>query len=189
MRIDLRGRKASVAQQFLDRSEVCATFQKVGGGAVTEPMRPEIGDPTGLQPGVDDAPNRPRINASAPGPDEESTTGPRPSKHRSPVPAPGSDRVIRGQPERHSTFFGALTEYANDSTLTVDVVDVEADQLADPNTRGVEQLEDGVVAQRDGGGRTVVRVRPGRVGFHGQTIEHRRGVGLLQDGWQRPPGL
>ena len=50
----------------------------------------------------------------------------------------------------HGAFLAALAEDAYDPTLVVDVVDVEPDELADPDPGRVEQLEHRDVAQPDG---------------------------------------
>src|SRR5262249_38884909 len=47
MRVVLGGADVGVAQKFLDRSQICATGQQVGGEAMTEGMRAYFGVQTG----------------------------------------------------------------------------------------------------------------------------------------------
>src|SRR5689334_19749606 len=42
MRVDLRRRERSVAEELLNASQVSTTLQKVGGRTVTQPVRAEI---------------------------------------------------------------------------------------------------------------------------------------------------
>jgi hypothetical protein len=60
-------------------------------------MWPEIGDPTGLQPGMYDTAGRARIDARTAGTDEHRRTSPRPSKYASTFHTPRIDRVDRRQ--------------------------------------------------------------------------------------------
>ena len=52
----------------------------------------------------------------------------------------------RPSPDRHAPFLRALAKYPHDSRAQVDVLHVQADELAQPQSRSVEQLENRAVA-------------------------------------------
>ena len=59
-----------------------------------------------------------------------------------------SQRVGGRLPERHGALLVALAEDAQQPVPGVDVVDVQAAQLADPDPGGVQHLDDQPVPQR-----------------------------------------
>ena len=63
---------------------------------------------------------------------------------------PGVDGARAGRPERHGPLLAPLPRTRPCRAAAVDVVDVEPDQLGHPEPAGVEQLEDGAVAQPAG---------------------------------------
>ena len=78
--------------------------------------------------------------------------------------------------ERHGALLAALAEHPDHAPVVVDVVDVEAAQLADPDAGGVEQLQDRHVA--DAQGTAVVGERRGR-------LQQRPGLVLAERRRQR----
>ena len=68
---------------------------------------------------------------------------------------------VGGQPERHRSFLVALAEYPDQPARTVDIVDIEPAQFADPNTGGVQHLHDQAVPQGH-------RITLGRSRFRGR---------------------
>jgi hypothetical protein len=152
-------------------------------------MWPEVGDPTGLQPGVHNAPDRPRIDATAAGSHEQRGPSGWAGEHPPPGIAPRIEAVHGGQPDRDGAFLAALAEDAHYPSLAVDVVEIKTHQLAHANAGRVKQLEDRAVAQRDSRAFRVIRVCASCLGFFGQPVEHSCGVGLLEDGGQRATGL
>jgi hypothetical protein len=92
----------------------------------------------------------------------------------SPRRQPPVDGATGGGAVGHRALLAPLAEHPHDAALVVDVVDVEADQLAHPDPGGVEELEHRHVAQARG--RAVVGEIGGgpdqRLGLVG--AEHRR---------------
>src|SRR5205085_8477820 len=99
------------------------------------------------QPDVDGATHRALIKTSTASPQEERRAASCREQKWATRPAPGPDRLCRGQPERNSPFFVALAEHPDDVPCVVDVVKVEAHEFAHPDAGGVEHFQHGVVAQ------------------------------------------
>ena len=81
-------------------------------------------------------------------------------------PAIGQPRLQRrrsGLAERHGALLVALAQHPQQPARGVDVVDVEAAQLADANSGGVQHLDDQPVAQRE----RITLLRTGIRGGHG----------------------
>lgn len=78
--VDLCRRQAGVSEDLLHGAQVGAALQEVGGRAVPQPVRPEVGS-TGHSrgPPVHDRADRPRVDAGTADPDDEGGSGLRPS--------------------------------------------------------------------------------------------------------------
>jgi hypothetical protein len=65
MRVDLSGRQAGMAEQFLNRSQICSAIEQVSGSGVPQPVRGQaaFGDPCGGP--IDDGAGSPLVKASA----------------------------------------------------------------------------------------------------------------------------
>ena len=59
---------------------------------------------------------------------------------------PGAQRVRRARVERHQPLLPPLAQHAHHPARQVHILHVQADQLAQPKPRRVEQLENGAVA-------------------------------------------
>jgi hypothetical protein len=66
MRVDLRGRERSVAEELLNASQVSTTLQQMGRRAVAQPVRAEVrGTWHAGKTTVDQGTHRPGINPTA----------------------------------------------------------------------------------------------------------------------------
>jgi hypothetical protein len=108
-------------------------------------------------------------------------TGGAGGEHRRPAgDQPAVECPLGGDAVRHGAFLAALAEDPHHTPLAVDVVDVEAAELTDPDAGGVEQLQDGRVACTERG--AVVR--------HGRgVLQQRARLGDVERGRQRLVGL
>ena len=109
-------------------------------------------------------------------------TIPRPLELRTPVGEVGAERVSCTPSEWHHPLLVALAEHPREPVVEVEVVEVEPDQLADPDTARVERLEDRPVAERtravaDHG--TEQRLDVGFAQRLGDALRHTRGAHVL----------
>lgn len=147
--VQLRGRQAGMTEQLLDHPQVGATFQQVGRRAVPQPVRPHIGCAVHRGHGlVHRSACLPHVKAPAPGTQQQRVPGLRGDQRATAVDQPGVQRIGGWLPERDGALLVALAEHPNQPMAGVDVVDVQAAQLADPDTGGVQQLDDQPVPQR-----------------------------------------
>ena len=150
--VDLGGRQARVAEQFLDAAQVGAALEQVGRRRVAQPVRAEFGRPgrplrsrrcttDRTARGSIRPPRRPR-NSAAPdrGPASAGSTC---CPARPPAPGRRAGRTAQCVPWRP-----CRTPAAPDGA--VDVGQVQSGQLGHPDPGGVEQLEHRPVAQSDG---------------------------------------
>ena len=84
-----------------------------------------------------------------PRPQQQRRTGVRRRQRGAAPGQPGVERLLGRHAVGHAALLAALAEHPQQPAPAVDVVDVEADELADPDAAGVEQLEDDGVAQPD----------------------------------------
>ena len=169
-----------MAEQLLDRAEVGAAVEQVGRGGVAEGVRPdgaaddraegarhEVVDRARSEPGAARAEEQRTIRRGRSAAGDER----RPAAHEI-----GLERLRRRQAVRHDALLVSLSGHARGAAVGIEVVDVEAAQLRDAHRRAVEELEDGVIAQRDrvaAGGRAARARRAGRQGVRGGHLRER----------------
>ena len=180
--VELRGRQRRVAQQFLHDAQVGAALQQMRGGAVPQPVRarcrvrrrprPRSGARR-CGPAAGRADGRAR-RAAAPGP---SPRWPARDGRRRATPC---SAACAGSPNGTVRCLLPLPSTRSSRRGRVDVVDVEAAQLADANSGGVQQLYDQLVAQRE-------RISLLCTGFRGGHGVKR--LILPQHRWQGASGL
>ena len=110
----------------------------------------------------------------------------------------GGERRVGGPAVGDGAFLVALAEDPQHQPAPVDVVDVEPDQLGDPQPGGVEQLQHGLVAQHQrplhpqllGGAAVLGTACCGARGIKGgdRGDEHGRGLVGPEHAGQRPVG-
>ena len=179
MGVTLGGCHGGVSQQFLDAAQVRSPGQQVSGHGVPQRVRTD-GCTTRRRGGVDHAAGDPGVEATAPGTEEQPG---RAARHRHTVP----DRQprVEGTPGRGShgncAFLVALAQHPHRRVLEINVAQPQPTRLRDAQPAGVEQLDQGHVAQRYrvtlGGGRGQGRDGVTHLGFGGH---------LGQGAW--PPG-
>src|ERR1041384_6180852 len=157
MGIDLGGREIGVSEHLLQRAEIGATFQQMGGEGVPEGVgRHPPRDPGAPRNPLDDTPrSHPRQGSAA-----------RVEQHASPAlpPAEGGTRGVEIDreradafpPERAHPLLAALPEAPHQPLRQEQVVEREGAELGHPEARAVAQLEEGAVAPGER------LIRPGR---------------------------
>ncbi len=164
MSVDLRGRGRGVAEDLLDAAQVGAALEQVGGRRVPDRVRaasltagrPDVAFRRPAAPsGRPRAAGRARCGARSGDRDgRRAPRGrgrPRCARWREPgrpASCPARHRPHRGHPDRDDALLAALAEHPDRAPVQVEAAEVELAQLADPDGRRVEQLEDGDVAQR-----------------------------------------
>ena len=161
--VALRRAQARVAEQLLNRAQVGAALQQVRRKRMAQRVRADAepraarGDVAADQP-IDAADAQPRPAVVH---EQRLAVAPR-RRLAGPSPAPGERRLADGQllpilqvvanrrgragVERHQPLLPALAQHPRHPRAQVDVVEVEAGQLAEPQPRRVEQLEDRAIA-------------------------------------------
>ncbi len=132
-----------MAEQLLDRAQVGAALQQVGGEGVAQGVRMDAG---GERRPVDVAVDQAAYRAHS-----EPPTAIVQKDRLAPVrgcPAdalpdlqPSPQRRGRRLPERHHPFPAALAHHAQGPAFEVEILPVQVGQLTHPKTRGVEQLQ------------------------------------------------
>jgi hypothetical protein len=180
MGVDLRGREPSVAKELLDGAQISPTLQQVSSRRVAQTVWTDIGNAGELgEPAVDERADDPRIDAAPPFAEEERRTRPFADKRRPAALEPRGRGAESGQSDRHDSLLAALAKHPEDPAVHFEITDVEAAHLADPNTRGVKKLEEGVIAQ-------LYRFAAGSAA--GLGVEKRCRLVLPQDRGQPTPG-
>src|SRR5215470_19872723 len=98
-----------------------------------------------------------------------------------------ADSPLSGNSERHDPLLRTLPEHPDGPPALVDVVDVEAAELADPDSAGVQKFHDCRVPQADSGGHIVAA--GGAIGLSPTVAEHREDLIETKHLRQLPPGL
>ena len=142
-----------MSQHFLNRSQVRASLEQVGGERVAEQVRM---DARRVEPGpLGDAPQ----DQERPGARERPAA--RVQEHLGAAarvevrPAAGqvaAQRLGGGAPHRHGPLAVPLADHADDPVLEVDAASEEPDRLGHAQPGAVEQLDERLVAQGAGGG-------------------------------------
>ena len=130
-------------EQFLDCAQIGTAFEQMGRGRVPKTVWPEVGCTRDrAEPVVDHPPNRSGIDAPTAKAEQYGRSAVRRSQSRPSPHQPGLKRDISRKPVRHGAFFGPLAQHPEHPPTPIHVTSVQSDELADPNTRGVEQLDD-----------------------------------------------
>ena len=111
--VALGSRKARVAKYFLDRTQVGAARQQVRGGGVAQAVGSDVIDPCELAQFVNGCAHLPLVNAATALPKEERAVRGGVDQLRATALEPLEHRVPSRHAERNHTFFGTLTEHAN----------------------------------------------------------------------------
>ena len=168
--VDLRGGDVGVAEQALDTAQVGAVLHHVGGATVAQHVRAGLADvATGAGGAAHHLPHP--------------LAGERASAHaeeQRPLHASAGEcgtaaldilveRLNRAAAERDDALLVALAADLGAGLVEMQVLFAESDDLADAQAAGVEELEDGVVAEGErGGGGSYVRI----AGGGGAALEH-----------------
>ncbi len=111
--------------------------------AVPQAMRPHVGCAVDRGDGLmHHRAGLAHIEPPTPGAQQQRRPGLRGDQRRAPVGQPGAQRLGGRFPERGAALLVALTQYAQQPVSGVDVVDVQAAQLADPDAGRIQQLDD-----------------------------------------------
>src|SRR3954469_13448162 len=130
---------------------------------MAESMWPQVGGPGDVSEKlVDESAHGPRVDAAASRAEEQGGTARRAHRCGTRSAEPALQRLDGRNTDGHPPLLVALAEHAEHSPRPVDVVDVEAAQLADPDAAGIEHFEHRNVAHA---GRALV------VGSHGGKVE------------------
>ena len=132
-------------------------------------------------PGMHHSTNSTLVEAPAPGAKEEGRPAVGGRQRRSASHVPPFDSLHSRDAEGNGPLLVALAEHPDDVAGVVNVVNVEADQFANPDARGVQKLEDRVVAQ-------LFWVDPASRCFD-RAFKQGDSLGLRKDTRQQPLGL
>src|SRR6185503_2225395 len=155
--VDLRGRERAVPEQLLDHPEVGTPLEQVGGEGMPEAVR--VGRQAAEGAGVE---------AAAAGGEEDRVLracGAAPLWPRSADFAGAAcslERELRASlaevvrepvrrllAERHRPFFPTLAANVDELLVEVDVLEIEPDRLGAAQAGGVDELDEGTVAQAE----------------------------------------
>lgn len=168
--VDLCGRERRVPQHLLHHPQVGASLKQMCRRRVTETVRTEVGSPGHVnQPTVHESADSTLVDSPSPGPDEERGPAPRLSEFSSTRAEPMGQRPSGWRTERNHALLAAFAEHPHDASLLIEVVDVKTDKLPHPDTAGIEELEDGRVANSNrsavyGDTRRIIEQLPGLLG-------------------------
>ena len=147
MGIDLGGGEVGMAEHDLHTAQVGAVFQQMGGKGVPEGMgRDTLADTGQIGPFFDDVPEGLTTHGVPQAGEKEElvVTG-----GIEPVAAPlqvGVDPLTGRFTDRHQPLLVPLAQGHQIADRQVDLAQLEPDQLRDPQTGGIEQLQHGQVA-------------------------------------------
>src|SRR4051812_24085501 len=148
MGVQLCGSQISVAEQLLDTAQIGTTVQQVGREAMPQGMGTRRIDQAGSEQvrfeQTADAPRRQTGTALI---EEE---GRLPGKSGFPKPNPASQPTRRLLTDRTEPFAAALAADPDQLLVAVDVVHVQTNQLANPQTAPVEGLQHRAIADTQG---------------------------------------
>jgi hypothetical protein len=137
-----------VAKELLDGAQISATLQQVSSRRVAQPVWTDIGGAGHLgQPAMDESADNPRINTPSPRAEEERRARAVTDKRRPAALDPRGRGTEGRQSDRHDSLLAALAKHPEDPAVHFEIIDVEAAYLTDPDARGIEKLEQSVIAQ------------------------------------------
>ena len=135
-----------MAEQLLHDPQVCSPFEKVGGSAVSQPVRTDVGGVWHtLCRHVHDVTDLPWVHAPPPPTEEQRRTAAL-AGESPPMRQPCGYCCAGGPPEGDDPLLTSFAHDPHDSERKVDVINVSGHEFADADPRGVEQLHDGAVA-------------------------------------------
>ena len=147
MGVHLRRREARVPEQLLDRTKVGTALEDMRRSRVPQPVRPEVGHPIDVcEDAMDDASHRARVDALPALPQEYGGTASVMGYLGPAALAPLLEGLRRRDAEGHDSLPASLAVNAKRAPPLVDIVDVEATQFRDADSRGVEELHHGAIA-------------------------------------------
>ena len=148
VRVQLRGSQRRVAEQFLHDAQVRAALEQMGGGAVAQPVRADVGRTVDRGDRlVHDGACLTRIEPAPTCAEQQRRARVRGGQCGRPSDSHAASATCAGSPNGTVRCLLPLPSTRSSRRGRVDVVDVEPAQLADPNTGGVQQLDDQPVPQ------------------------------------------
>jgi hypothetical protein len=136
--VHLGRRQRGVAEQLLDRAQIGAAFQQVGGERVSQPVWMRHQSPQGR-----------RIESPAAGGEKQRVLG-APSELRPRVAEIARNEAGGFLAEWNDAVLAALAEpHVHELLLEVDVGEFESDSLSAAKPRGVDELDERLVAERE----------------------------------------
>ena len=149
MRVELGGGDVGVAEHLLQRAQVAAAGEQVGGERVAQRVRAHPVREAGRgRVALDDLVEALARQAGAAVVDEQARLEPVADEPPAPAREVGVDGARGGGADRHDPLLGALAAGLQDPGLEVDVGGLEVDRLRRPQPARVHQLEQRAVAQR-----------------------------------------
>src|SRR4051812_13522535 len=138
MAVHLRRRERAVAEQLLDRPQVGAAFEQVRRERVAQPVRMR-----------DEAPERRRVEAP-PARREKQRVLRAARELRTRLAEVARDERTRLLAQRHDAVLAALAfAHVDELLLEVDVAEIEMHRLGAAQPGGVDELDEGAVAERE----------------------------------------
>jgi len=151
--IDLCRGKGTVAEEFLDCSKVHSRFQKMGGKCVTQRVRVEMVEiRRGANREVELAADGSIAEAAAALVDEQRFT--LVSDASAPMSAVGEiglEGLRSGPSERDEALFATFAAHPNHPLTELDITEVEGNEFANAEPRGVKELHRRAVTAPSGG--------------------------------------
>ena len=146
VRVALRRGQLHVAEQFLDGAQVGAALEQMRRKGMSQRVRtdPEARaahDRRSAPGALHASPGQSGARGNSRTADPTSLSQPTRA-----VLQPDRNRLLRRVVERDDSFLGPLSHHANHARAQVHVLDVEANELAEPESGRVEQLEHRTVA-------------------------------------------
>ena len=142
MRVDLRRRDVGVAQQLLHPAQVAGGLQHVAGEAVAQQVRVDALEQALLLGELAQAQLHGTRRDRAVAAREDRIRGARAGGR-----APFGQRPARVRAHRHAALAAALAQHRHQTVVQVQVAPAQVAQLRQPQAGGIEQLEQGAVAQ------------------------------------------
>ena len=155
LRVHLRRRHARVAEQLLHDTDVGTVVEHVGGARVTEYVRADaVRESDARARGAHNLPAALARDSTAARVQEDRVAVARRLRTRAravaqrqpPAPEIFAQRRARGPSDGHHAFLVALAEHADQAVLEIEGIEIQSHELADADSGGIEELEDGPVA-------------------------------------------
>src|SRR5262245_24268601 len=129
-----------MAEQLLHRAQIRAALEQMSRGRVPQPVRPDVRSSGDVRdPSVDDGADGALVDPTAPGTEEQSGAGTGPDELLTTSGQPGVESSRSREPERDGPLLAALAQHTHHVAAAVDVIEVQRDQLPDPDARRVQE--------------------------------------------------